>query len=106
MVEKINSKSKNKKSKNPVSKDKNIKKANKDLKKDMKKMNGGKKRKVGKIILITFLVLCLIGVIAAGVVIGMIFSKFSDDWKMDKEDLVMGDANSQLVDADPPRCWR
>lgn len=105
MVEKNNSKKSNKKSKSAVSKDKNIKQANKELKKDIKKMDskGGKKGKKGKakkIILITILVIILLGIIAAGVVIGMIFSEFGDDWKMSKEDLVMGDANSQVYDID------
>lgn len=86
--------------KNSVSKDKSIKKSNKELKKDIKKMKGKKKRKIGKIILITFLILFLLGVIAAGVAIGMIFSTYSEDWKMNKEDLVMGDANSRIVDSE------
>ena len=104
MVEKEKSNKSNKKSKDSVSKDKNIKKSNKELKKDIKKMDSkgkkGKKGKVKKIILITILVIILLGIIAAGVVIGMIFSEFGDDWKMSKEDLVMGDANSQIYDID------
>lgn len=88
------------KTKDPISKDKNIKESNKELKKDMKKMKTKKKkkRKVLKIILITFLILILLAIIAVGVVIGMIFSEFGDDWKMSKEDLVMGAANTKLVD--------
>ena len=105
MVEKDKSKKSNKNSKSSISKDKNIKKSNKELKKDIKKMDSkgnkkGKKGKAKKIILITILVIILLGIIAAGVVIGMIFSEFGDDWKMRKEDLVMGDANSQVFDMD------
>ena len=104
MVEKEKSNKSNKKSKDSVSKDKNIKKSNKELKKDIKKMDSkgkkGKKGKAKKIILITILVIILLGIIATGVVIGMIFSEFGDDWKMNKEDLVMGDANSQIYDID------
>ena len=101
MGEKNKTNKNNKTSKNPVSKDKNIKKSNKELKKDIKKMNPKKKKgKVGKIILITILVIILLGIIAAGVVIGMIFSEFSDDWTMNKEDLVMGETNSKVVDSE------
>lgn len=101
MGEKKKSNSNTKKTKNPVSKDKNIKKSNKELKKDMKKMNPKKKKgKAKKIILISILVIILIGIIAAGVVVGMIFSAFGEDWKMSKEDLVMGDTNSKLVDSE------
>lgn len=101
MGENKKSKGNTKKTKNPVSKDKNIKKSNKELKKDMKKMDPKKKKgKAKKIILITFLVIILLGIIAAGVLVGMIFSAFGDEWKMSKDDLVMGETNSRVLDSE------
>ena len=100
MVEKKKSKGNTKKTKNPVSKDKTIKKSNKELKKDIKKMNPKKKKKIGKIILITFLILMLLGIIAVGVVIGLVFKTYGEEWKMDKNDLVMGESNSKVLDSE------
>ena len=101
MGENKKSKGNTKKTKNLVSKDKNIKKSNKELKKDMKKMDPKKKKgKAKKIILITFLVIILLGIIAAGVLVGMIFSAFGDEWKMSKDDLVMGETNSRVLDSE------
>lgn len=89
-----------KKNNNSISKDKKVKDSNKELKKDIKKMNKKPKSKVKKIILIVFLVLILLGIIAVGTVIGMVFSAFGDEWKMNKEDLIMGETNSKILDSE------
>ena len=92
-----NKKTSNKK----ITNSKDIKKSNKKLKKDVKKSKNGKKKgKVKKIILITFLVLFLLGIIATGATIGIVVSTFKEDWVINKDDLVITGANSTVVDKD------
>lgn len=72
---------------------------------EVKKANNGKKTKKQskhpklilaiKILIIIFLLLCVIG---AGVIAGVFFGLFGDDFEITKEELKIGAANSVIVD--------
>ena len=72
---------------------------------EVKKSNNGKKTKKQskhpklilaiKILIIIFLLLCVIG---AGVIAGVFFGLFGDDFEITKEELKIGAANSVIVD--------
>ena len=62
-----------------------------------KKSNNHPKLKLAiKIILVIFLLICVIG---AGIVAGMFFGLFGDDFEITKEELKIGASNSVIVDA-------
>lgn len=73
---------------------------------EAKKSQKGKKHKFSdrhpkfmlaiKILIVLFLLLCVIG---AGIVAGMFFGLFGDDFEITKEELKIGAANSVVVDA-------
>ena len=82
-------------------------KTNKKQPKNRKKGENGKKAKFSvrhpklmlaiKICIILFLLLCVIG---AGIIAGMFFGLFGDDFEITKEELQIGASNSVVVDKD------
>ena len=82
-------------------------KTNKQQPKNRKKGENGKKAKFSvrhpklmlaiKICIILFLLLCVIG---AGIIAGMFFGLFGDDFEITKEELQIGASNSVVVDKD------
>ena len=72
---------------------------------EVKKTKKGKKNKISnqhpklimalKILLIIFLLVCVIG---SGIIVGMFFGLFGDDFEITKEELKIGAANSVIVD--------
>ena len=99
---KINSKNSNKSKETKTNKNKKVKNENKDIKaksKDTKLKFKHKHPKLSialKIMLILFLILCVVG---AGVVIGLIYGLWGDDFKIDISELIMSE-NSIIVDTD------
>ena len=99
---KTNSKNSNKSKETKTNKNKKVKNENKDIKaksKDTKLKFKHKHPKLSialKIMLILFLILCVVG---AGVVIGLIYGLWGDDFKIDISELIMSE-NSIIVDTD------
>lgn len=69
---------------------------NKKTKKVKKEKKHPKLRTAIKIMLVIFLLLCVIG---AGIVAGMFFGLFGDDFEITKEELKIGASNSVVVDS-------
>ena len=69
---------------------------NKKTKKVKKEKKHPKLRMAIKIMLVIFLLLCVIG---AGIVAGMFFGLFGDDFEITKEELKIGASNSVVVDS-------
>ena len=68
----------------------------KGTKKDKKQRKHPKLMKAFKIFVILFLLLCVIG---AGIIAGIFFGLFGDDFEITKEELTVGASNSVIVDA-------
>ena len=68
------------------------------VKKNKQTKKTKKKRKIGKIILIIIIVLILLAVIAAGAVVGIFFGMFGDELQIEKDDLIISQQNSKIVD--------
>ena len=81
----------------------NSKKANKKTKKENKAKKGTKKKMNPKfkmflkILLIIFLVICVIG---AGAIAAIFFGLFGDEFEITKDDLIVGNSNTIVVDKD------
>lgn len=69
---------------------------NKKTSKNKKKMNPKFKMAL-KILLIIVLLICVIG---AGVVAAMLFGLFGDDFEISKEELIVGNSNTIVLDKD------
>ena len=69
---------------------------NRKTKNIKKKKKHPKLRMAIKIMLVIFLLLCVIG---AGIVAGMFFGLFGDDFEITKEELKIGASNSVVVDS-------
>ena len=76
------------------------KKHKKGKKEKNKKENKKGNKKLKKIILITFLTILILGVIAVGVLFGVVFGLIKGEWSLSEEDLEIEFANSTIVDMD------
>jgi len=98
-------KAKPRKVKNTNKKRTKVNKNTKNKKPEARKSSKGKKEKFSgrhpkfmlglKIMIVLFLLLCVIG---AGIVAGMFFGLFGDEFEITKEELKIGAANSVIVD--------
>ena len=69
-------------------------------KKEKKEKNKKGNKKLKKVLLITFLTILILGVIAVGVIFGVIFGLIKGEWSLSEEDLEIEFANSTIVDMD------
>ena len=70
----------------------------KEEKQNKKKNKTKKKGKAKKIILIVIITIVLLLLIGGGVLAGIFFGVFGDEFKIDREDLIISRANSTIVD--------
>lgn len=70
-------------------------KSNKKVKRSKKKKMNPKLKVILKILIIMFLLLCVVG---AGIVAAMFFGLFGDEFEITKEQLIVGDSNTIVVD--------
>lgn len=78
--------------------DKKVK--NTKQKKDKKEKNKKGNKKLKKVLLIIFLIILILGVIAVGVLFGVISGLIKGEWSLSEEDLEIEFANSTIVDMD------
>lgn len=72
---------------------------NKNTKKNKKK-NAKKHPKIVLLMKISILMIVLVAVIGSGVVIGMLYGAWGDDFEISEEELVIGSSNSIILDKD------
>ena len=74
--------------------------SDKKVKSRKQKKNKKGNKKLKKVLLITFLTILILGVIAVGVIFGVIFGLIKGEWSLSEEDLEIEFANSTIVDMD------